>query len=208
MDNNLAIQIFQRNSDSNLPAITTPQSLADILLDRGRFPRYNEVPSQVRVEWLQLQMIKMMRLSHTKPSDPMVDAVALDDMMMKDRYMSVLTQPEIDYAFRNGVFGLYGEFYGITAMSLFGFLQAFIQSEQKSQAAKLVRQKLYEQEQKAEQERLRAEIEQAKRDGSFVPTENFRENFFKLTNPARDDVEHRKRVLEQARKIKSGEIKV
>ena len=171
--NRQMIQIFRRNSD-NLPAVADARSLAQIRLHPERYPRYSSVPREARIEWLSFEILKYYKLSHMKPADTTVDAVALDEMMTRDQYIADLTQPEIDEAFRNGIFGRYGEFYGVTAMSLYGFLEAFIGSAEKREAAELVRKAKREDARREEEERerrkIRAEIEEAKRNGTFVPT--------------------------------------
>lgn len=206
-----AIQIFRKNSE-NLPGIADVASLAHIRSD-ARFPHYRSVPPRVRQEWLSLEILKYMRLCNMKPADVMVHAVALDEMISGDRYMADLTQPEIDGAFRNGIFGKYGEYFGITAVSLYGFLEAFMGSEVKRDSARILQQenlrKRKEEERRRDAEeraRLRAEIERAKADGSFTPTRGFSGLRLETVDDVmREASEHREKVLRQAREIYAQE---
>ena len=214
MEQTKAIQTFQKCSEG-LAVIGTAENLATMRLNSVRYPHYKTVGRTARIEWLNLEIMKYMRLSHMKPADTTIDAVALDEMIMEDRFISDLIQPEMDYAFRQGIFGKYGEFYGITAMSLYGFLEAYMCEDKKITATKIIQaenaKKDAEQKRKereAEQKRIRAEIEEAKRNGSFVPTMGYSGFSLRSVDKLLAEGKHRREVLQQAKKIKSGEIKI
>ena len=207
MEQTKAIQTFRKNSEG-LPMIKTAESLAKMRMDVARYPHYSTVTRSCRIEWLNLEIMKFMRLSHMKPADTTLDAVALDEMIMDDRFMSDLIQPEMDYAFRQGVFGMYGEFFGITAMSLFGFLESYLTEEKKINAAKIIQEeKAKEHEKKrlaereAEQRKIRAEIEEAKRNGSFTPTGKAWFHPKKVSDALDDSDAHREKIRRQAEQI-------
>ena len=208
MDYNSSIQL--RTSNDNTPAIATPQALAEIRMDERRYPHYCNIPVQVRLKWLanQIQyLVSITRIRDFEAREPIVMATSLDEMITRDSDMAGLTLPELADAFKNGVFGLYGEFYGLTAPSLYGFIDKFLSSEKKKEASAIVlksREQSYEEKKAAEKEemqrRIRAEIEEAKRNGSFVPTGKV---WFKpqTVDDAIDSAAHREKVRRQAQAI-------
>lgn len=202
MEDSKAIQTFRTSSD--LPAIPTAEALAAVRTD-PRFPRYSAVPKRDRVRWLSLQIMELQKLKHVKPTadTALLDAAALDERMMGDQYAADLTQPEIEQAFKDGLFGDYGDYYGINAPSLYGFIREFIGSEKKRDAAALVM-KAHEERRRreAEEERrkIREEMEEAKRNGTFVPTGRAWYRPESVSNVT-DSSDHRKMIEEQAREI-------
>jgi len=96
--------------------------------------------------------------------------------MMDDPVISNLTSVEIQEAFRSGVTGVYGEFYGITPKSLLGFLKSYAGSEKKLEAHRMIAMRQREEDRKAN-ERLWAEIQAQKEKGMFVPTWGPKFNF-------------------------------
>ena len=89
--------------------------------------------------------------------------------MTDDPVISNLTSVEIQEAFRAGVTGVYGDFYGITPKSLLGFLKSYVSSEKKLDAHRLITMRR-EKEDREANERVWAEIQKAKANGMFVPT--------------------------------------
>ena len=128
-------------TSNNLPALNTPDGLYAIRMDEVNHPRYCNLPDGIRHEWLSGEILTMNMLKHQRPDEQMLDldTVALDQFIMDEPFMRDLTQAEIDYAFRKGMRGSYGEYYGLTAESLFGFLEAFLDSPEKKESARLVR---------------------------------------------------------------------
>lgn len=204
---------------SNVPvAITGVSSLVAIRKDKERFPRYRDIPVAERQKWLAKEFRLLASIARVKDYDPkeaLIGAVALDERIADSPDLSDLTISEIEYAFKNGVFGRYGEYYGLSAISLYSFLEGFLKSELKADATKAVRlskaeeyQKQRQAEEEAERSRIRAEIEQAKRDGTFVPTGRFSfGGAVKSVKEAIDSSEHRARIAKQARDILSGRTK-
>ena len=198
---------------SNVPVtITGVGSLVMIRNDRQRYPRYRDIPISERQRWLAKEfrlLASIARIKDYDPKDALVGAVALDERIADTPELSDLTVPEIEYAFKNGVFGRYGEYYGLSAISLYSFLEGFLKSEIKADATKEVRlSKIdeYRRKQREEEEamsrKIRAEIEQAKRDGTFVPTGRF--DFggaVKSVNDAIDSSDHKARIARQAQEI-------
>lgn len=209
MDSNSNI-IQLRTSSDNIPAIATAQALAEIRMDERRYPHYKRIAMRDRVAWLANQvkyLASIARLRDFDAREAVLTATALDEMICTDSDMMELTLPEIADAFKSGVFGKYGEFYGLSAPNLYGFLDKFLASEKKKEASAMVlksREQSYDERKAAEKEemqrRIRAEIEEAKRNGSFVPTGRV---WFqpKTVDDAMSSREHMERVRMQAREI-------
>lgn len=199
-----------QTSNDNTPAIATAQALAEIRLDEARYPHYRNIAQPARMKWLagQIQFLaSIARIRDFEAREPVMMASMLDEMITKDSDMRELTLPELADAFKNGVFGIYGEFFGLTAPNLFGFINSFLDSQKKKDASAIVlksREQAYAEKKAAEKEemhrRIRAEIEEAKRNGSFVPTGRA---WFtpKTVDDALDSEEHRRKVRQQAREI-------
>ena len=211
METNKQLSVLTNNSVT----ISSPQSIAAVRMDRRRFPLYRDLPEKERQMWLARQFLHLASISRMREytaDEATVGAVALDERIADSAELSGLTAPEIEYAFRNGVFGAYGEYYGLNAISLYGFLEGYFKSEKKAESTRLVREAreaAIRNEAEAERARIRAEMEKAKRDGTFVPTGRF--DFgraAKSVNEALSTAEHRKRIEQQARDIKSGKIKI
>ena len=151
--------------------IGTPSLLAGHLLSPNA-RRYRQGEDGKRKEWLYQQIGACYFLAHQKlPSWDLItiDTDVLDASMMDDPVISNLTSVEIQEAFRSGVTGVYGEFYGITPKSLLGFLKSYAGSEKKLEAHRMIAMRQREEDRKAN-ERLWAEIQAQKAKGMFVPT--------------------------------------
>ena len=105
-----------------------------------------------------------------------IDTDMLDASMIDDPVISNLTSVEIQDAFRSGVTGAYGEFYGISPKTLLGFLKSYVASEKKLEAHRLLTHR-QEQEDREANERLWREIQEQKKNGMFVPTWGPKYNF-------------------------------
>ena len=146
------MQIFQTSSD-----ISTPEKLA-LLISDPRIAKYRDIPEGIRLTWMGTQIYALCLILHYQaPSavDVRVDAMFADKMIMENDGLKALTQVEMQEAFRRGIAKEYGEFYGITASSLIGFLKGFRGSAKRQQAIGI----LYDQEQK----RIQAEKERENR---------------------------------------------
>lgn len=208
MENNQTQQLQTINS--NVPAINDAAMLAQVRMDVERFPHYRRIAQPVRLKWMAGQIQYLASISRIRDFDArenILMATALDEMICADRDMLELTLPEIADAFKNGVFGLYGEFYGLSAPNLFGYLNSFLASEKKREATAIVvksKAEAYREKTAAEQEerqrKIQEEIAAAKRAGTFVPTGRV---WFKpqTVNDAIGASAHRKMVREQAREI-------
>lgn len=205
MDNsNNKIQLS--TSSRELPSLNTPEAIAEVRLDERRYPRYrnqNAVQRRMMLSKIIQGLVTITRIRDFDGEAVVDQANALDDMIMKNEAISGLTMVEMAEAFKSGVFGLYGEFYGLSAPNLYGFLRSYLESELKQDATAMVRTRFEEKkrlEQEERQRRIRAEIEEAKRNGSFVPTGNA---WFKpqTVNEVIDNSAHREMVRQQAREI-------
>ena len=121
-----------------------------------RQSRFYSLEEGSRIAWLGQQIIALNYMAHSQRTpneyDLFIESSMLDQAIMEDDGLRGLTQIEMQEAFRKGIAKEYGEFYGITASSLIGFLKGF-RSSAKRQGAIAI---LYAQEQKriaAEKER-------------------------------------------------------
>lgn len=204
MDRNNTLQ--QLTSSSSLPALNTPEGIAAVRLDERRYPRYGGLGARQRQLFLSDQIQRLVaaaRIRDINGEEVINQASALDEMIMKNEAISGLSIVEMTEAFKNGLFGVYGEFYGLSAPNLYGFLRSYLESEVKQASTAIVR-KTFEQRKRDEmadrQRSIRAEIEEAKRNGSFVPTGRA---WFqpKTVDDAIDSSEHANKVRAQAREI-------
>ena len=130
-------------TSNSLPAIPDAESLAALRLDKS-VPHYKDVDRARRITWLKEQIITLNMIRHQMTEDWQVefDANALDEFIMDDHFASDYTFPEIKDAFKRGLMGDYGEFFGLTAESLYGFLRGYFMSEKKRKATEIVRKTL------------------------------------------------------------------
>lgn len=143
-----ALQIVRTSSK-----IATAEQLAVVMQTE---PRFYSLEEGSRIAWLGQQIIALNYMAHSQRTpneyDLFIESSMLDQAIMEDDGLRGLTQIEMQEAFRKGIAKEYGEFYGITASSLIGFLKGF-RSSAKRQGAIAI---LYAQEQKriaAEKER-------------------------------------------------------
>ncbi len=161
-------------------SVGTAQLLAAHLLD-PKVRRYREGNEDKRKQWLYRQIGACYFIAHQRqPSwDAMtIDTDMLDASMIDDPVISNLTSVEIQDAFRAGVTGVYGEFYGISPKTLLGFLKSYVDSEKKIEAHRLITQRQVREDKEAN-ERLWAEIQAQKAKGMFVPSWGPKYNFKK-----------------------------
>ena len=160
--------------------VGTAGLLAAHLLD-PRVRRYRQGEDEKRKQWLFRQIGACYFIAHQKqPSwDAMtIDTDMLDASMMDDSVISNLTSVEIQDAFRAGVTGVYGEFFGISPKTLLGFLKSYIASEKKIEAHRLITRRQAQEDREAN-ERLWREIQEQKAKGMFVPSWGPKFNFKK-----------------------------
>lgn len=159
-------------------SIGTAEMLAAHLLSPNA-RRYRQGDEDKRKQWLFRQIGACYFIAHQRqPSwDAMtIDTDMLDASMMDDATISNLTSVEIQDAFRAGVTGVYGEFFGISPKTLLGFLKSYIASEKKLEAHRLITQRRVQEDREAN-ERLWAEIQKKKAEGMFVPSWGPNHNF-------------------------------
>lgn len=213
MERNNQISVLTSSS----AVVTTSQSIVAIRQDREHFPRYKSVAIKERQRWLAKQFFSLASISRVKDytaDEASIGAVALDERIAESDELSDLTFPEIEFAFKTGVFGGYGEYYGLNAISLYKFLQCYYTSEKKQEATKEIQARLEAQrkaEEEAERVRMRERIEEMKRSGEYVPSRDFSApTSFKLKSVegAIDSSAHRAKIQQQARDILSGRLKI
>lgn len=167
MELDKAIQL----TSNNVP-IPDAKALAALRMDKSRL-HYKDLPQARRLEWLSAQVLLMYFKKHLRPDDVRIgyDARFLDEMIMDDKYISDYTSAEITEAFRRGMMGDYGEYFGLTAENLFKFLRGFLMSEKKQAATRLVIQA-----RKEEREKAQAELNRLLFDKGKAITDKFRVN--------------------------------
>lgn len=162
--------------------------------------RYRQGEEERRKQWLYRQIGACYFIAHVRiPSWEAItiDTDILDAAMMESPVIANMTSVEIQDAFRSGVAGMYGEFYGINPKSLMGFLKGYADSEKKIEAHRLITMRDHKADMDAG-ERLMAEIEEAKRRGDFKPSWG---PDFKFGQGKDDSEAHKARIREQAEKI-------
>lgn len=187
------MQIFQTSSD-----ISTPEKLA-LVISNPAIAKYRDIPADIRKNWIGTQIYALCLILHYQaPSavDVEVDAAFADQMIMDDSGLCALTQVEMQEAFRRGIAKEYGEFYGVTASSLVGFLKGFKKSAKRQEALGL----LYKQEQKrieSEKEKENRLLYELKAHGLQLP---FWGSTKKKVTPEESE-EHRKKIQQQREEI-------
>lgn len=183
------MQIFRTNND-----ISTPEKLA-LVISNESIARYKDIPEGPRKMWIGSQIYALCLILHYQPPTPMdveIDSAFADQMIMDDESIRCLKQVEMQEAFRRGISREYGEFFGITASSLVGFLKAYKGCEKRAQAMAL----LYNQEQKklkAEDKLFWKTLEEARKNGFEIPTLE--------STPFEDDKQHQERIARQREEI-------
>lgn len=145
-----AIQIFQTSSD-----VSTPEKLAVVIAD-PTIARYKDLPADTRQLWLGSQIYALCLILHYQApvaEDVKLDCAFADQMIMDDEGIQCLKQVEMQEAFRRGIAREYGEFYGITASSLVGFLKGYRKSAKRQEAISI----LYQKQQAEERENRKRE---------------------------------------------------
>lgn len=195
---------------------STPEAIASIRLDVATYPRYGKISVAARQEWLAKEIKSLASIVRIKDFDgreAVFMAGVLDGMLSDSELMSDLTFPELHEAFMGGVFGKYGEFCGLTAPNLYGFVDSYLGSEKKLAASKIIREaneKKRVREREEEQRRMREEVEEAKRRGEYTPGEIFGHTSLKSALKSigaieaevkAKDAAHREKVHRQAMEI-------
>lgn len=156
-DQQLALQFLQTSS-----SIATPEQLALVRMN-PQVPRFGQLQKAARVNWLKDQLMVLHYLRHIKEInelDILIDATSTDDAIMENPDFRCLTQVEIQDAFKHGINGEYGEFFGITAPTLIGFLRAYQKAEkwQKAKAIVYAKEKEAQEAEKAKENRMLYEM--------------------------------------------------
>ena len=191
--------------------IATPLQLADLraakLTDgRHAYPRYKDGSDEQRLSWLNKQFFGLALITHMTidPATIKVDITTLDENIMSDPLLNDLTLVEMQDAFRNGVFKEYGEYYGLTAVSLHGFLKGFLRSEKKAGASAIFHRRRAKAEQEAN-ERFYKELYEAQKAGK-IELPDFSQHRIngpqaKKTITPEESAAHREKVRRQAEQI-------
>lgn len=130
-------------TSSSMPDIHDAESLAAVRLDKA-VPHYKDLAQPKRVTWLKEQIMTLNMIRHQVVEDFQLefDAKVLDEFIMDDYFASDYTFPEIKDAFKRGLMGDYGDYFGLTAESLYGFIRGYFMSDKKRKATEIVRKSL------------------------------------------------------------------
>ena len=135
-----ALQITRASNE-----IATAKELADYRLAKnpdGSFvhARYKDGNEEQRIAWLGEQFFGLSAITHTALTATSValDVTSLDQEIMRNSVLREMTLVEMQEAFRNGVFKEYGDYYGLTAVSMFGFLKGYCKADKKLSASVIV----------------------------------------------------------------------
>lgn len=199
-----ALQIT-RASDS----IATAQNLADYRLakkDDGSYlhPRYKDGNEAQRISWLGEQFFGLGAITHTTitASSVAVDVMTLDQEIMRNPFMREMTLVEMQEAFRKGVFKEYGDYYGITAVSMFGFLRSYCKGDKKQTAASIINRHNAKLEQERDAKFFRALYDAEKEGKIKIPDfSGMRVNGPKKKYSTNESAAHRETIRRQAEQI-------
>ena len=183
------MQIFRTNND-----ISTPEKLALVISD-GTIARYADIPEGPRKLWIGSQIYALCMILHYQPPAPMdveIDSAFADQMIMEDEGIRALKQVEMQEAFRRGISKEYGDFFGITAASLIGFLEGYMRSEKRAKAVGILR-KQERDEQAAKDAKFWRAIHEARQRGFELP------DIERL--PAESAERHRQRTTRQLEEL-------
>ena len=171
------------------------------------YPRYKDGRDEQRLSWLNKQFFGLALNAHqtVDPTTIKVDLFTLDREIMGHSVLRELTLVEMQEAFRRGIFKEYGEYYGLTAVSIIGFLKGFVRSEKKVAASSII----YKLEAKKEQEanaRFFRELYAAEKEGK-VEVPDFSANRIngpqaKKTYTDEELAAHREKIRQQADMIR------
>lgn len=126
--------------------------------------------------------------------DLLIDASFVNQTIMEDEGMRTLTLVEIQEAFRKGIMKEFGDYFGISPVSLVGFLKGFIQSPKRQKALSILVEK--------KQQRIEEEINREKRMFYESRVKDLKHPFWKSAKGAHmkseeDSFAHRKKIKEQ-----------
>lgn len=140
------------NSGTKLTSAEKIAQLRGAVSKDGRrvYARYRDGKPQERLSWLNRQLFGLALIAHTNVDavTVKVDITNLDGEIMANRILRDLTLIEIQAAFRNGINGDYGDYFGLSSVSLLKFLKGYLRSEAKIAASAIA----YNKRIKAEQE--------------------------------------------------------
>ena len=182
-------------------SIATPEQLA-ALISSPQYPKYHKCAEGERIKWLGQQINALNYMTHSSrisdEVDLLIESSLVDQMIMEDEGMRILTFVEIQEAFRKGILKEYGEYYGISSVSLVSFLKGFLKSPKRQRALSIL----------LKQEQQRVEEETARKMRKLYES---RVNSLKLpfwdssrhgnAKSADESAAHRKRIKEQRDKI-------
>lgn len=192
----MALQLLQTTSK-----IATAEQLAAVRLNPN-IPRFYMLKKADRINWLKDQIFVLNYMRHVKEVnelDILIDATATDYAITEEQPgLATLTQVEMQDAFRMGINGSFGEFYGITPATLVGFLNSYWKIEKRQKSTTIIYQKKKAEEEE-KQRRFDKAMYEAKSKGFEIPFWPSKRGKKKVTESESD--EHRKLIEKQRNEI-------
>jgi len=169
------------------------------------YARYKDGDEEQRMAWLGEQFFGLSAITHTALTATSValDVASLDQEIMRNSILREMTLVEMQEAFRNGVFKEYGDYYGLTAVSMFGFLKGYCRADKKQSASVIINRHNVKLEQERNEKFFR-ELYKAEKAGKMTLPDlsHMRINGHREKNYSPEEsVAHREKVRRQAEEI-------
>ena len=188
-----AMQIFQTTND-----ISTPEKLAE-LISNPNVARYKDLPAEIRKIWIGTQIYALSLILHYQTPNPLdvdIDSAFADKLFMEEENgVSSLRQVEMQEAFKMGISREFGEFFGITPLTLLQFLKGYRQSVKRRMAISILYGKQQE-ETISQEKRLEYEL---KAHQLQLPFWKSSRNKHEVTKE--ESEEHRRKIAQQREEI-------
>lgn len=189
--------------------IATAQQLADYRLatdaeGRRINPRYKDGSDAARLSWLGDQFHGLALIAHFGVDKDAIklDVLNLDKEIMENTVLRELTLVEMQEAFRKGVMKEYGDYFGITSVSMLGFLKGFLKSDKKQTAASIINRHNAKLEQERDAKFFRALYDAEKEGKIKIPDfSGMRVNGPKKKYSTNESAAHRETIRRQAEQI-------
>lgn len=121
---------------NNSIVAATPEEIATLRLENQHL-KYGYQPRRERLKFLEDELALCAMIKHEEIDDTMIplEAQVLDDYLIDSQETRDLIPQELDYCFRMGIAGKFGQYYGLTPVSLYGFVQSYLRTRKKFEAS-------------------------------------------------------------------------
>lgn len=182
-------------------SIASPEQLAAVISD-PRIPKYHQLNEEERIRWLAEQINALYYMTHSSfnPNevDLFIELSLINQTIMEDEEIRSLTLIEMEVAFKKGIMKEYGEYFGITPVSLVGFLKGFKKSPKRQRAITIL---LEKERQRIEEEKKRENrmLYEPRVKNLIIPFWKSKRGSHKITEE--ESSAHRKKINEQREEI-------